>query len=648
MPDSDTDSPSRLSSRFRTMSSGFQTMSFFSQLIFLALLFGATFAADSTASTCPPGSFFSKQKCNLCPVGTYQLDSGKTSCLPCPAGTYGTISGAQGVDICTPCPASTFSTTTAATSPETCRPCPRFSSSYPASTFCTSCPVNFVIDFERRNKCEDCGFDSFTAQRGSNECLFCPDGQRIVDKRATPRCEKCPPGSEASDTECRPCNGAEGFFNDGTFDSCKFCPAGTQGFPLRGARTCVPCPRGTAADNGVSDSSFRVCRPCPSGFNTDITGAEKCFPDDTPCPDNFFRAASGACMRCDKSQGYNAKKKICEPCKKNFGSDGGLDSQCKRCVAPKVSGLFGAGCQCGEGSIRTLEGGCEICPAGTSTEVQPNSCLPCRPGSFSASPGSAACTLCPSGFVQPEPGQSKCVRCPKGLLARQWRRFTGLRFNAEFDENRCVEPQSLCPPDYKRVNDVDGLRIACNPPSCPQGTFKVVQKASSKDCGFFCPTEDVIYCETCPKTHRYDSKLNTCVVCQQNEVSNGGLTTECRKCGKGEIEVNGKCACRSLMSVKVSERQGITWRGWLYSRGLIDGRCQVCPPGTSGIEYEGVCRPCSAGTFQSEKGSYLCIECAEGTFSQSGATKCEPCPRGTTSFSIAGVGSSNCVRPGSL
>ena len=42
-------------------------------------------------------------------------------------------------------------------------------------------------------------------------------------------------------------------------------------------------------------------------------------------------------------------------------------------------------------------------------------------------------------------------------------------------------------------------------------------------------------CQVCAKNHRVDVKTKRCVPCPKNAISEGGLSTTCRKCPGGQV-----------------------------------------------------------------------------------------------------------------
>eukprot|EP00177_Eucheuma_denticulatum_P003861 GFKZ01006991.1.p1 GENE.GFKZ01006991.1~~GFKZ01006991.1.p1 ORF type:complete len:587 (+),score=-48.11 GFKZ01006991.1:145-1905(+) len=93
------------------------------------------------------------------------------------------------------------------------------------------------------------------------------------------------------------------------------------------------------------------------------------------------------------------------------------------------------------------------------------------------------------------------------------------------------------------------------------------------------------------------------------------------------------CVIYGLLFLSLSFAQSPP-RPCRLGRILVNGRCQVCPPGTFSDTFSGnQCTPCPAGTFSPFRGARarrLCVACPEDTFNnRTGATECMRCPPGT-------------------
>ncbi|KAM4722496.1 signal peptide, CUB and EGF-like domain-containing protein 2 isoform 2-T2 [Rhinophrynus dorsalis] len=113
---------------------------------------------DSRCGVCPPGEFSSDgfKPCDSCPVGTYQMDAGRTSCFPCGGGLTTRHNGATAFQDCetkVQCsPGHSYNTTT-----HRCVRCavgtyqPEF-----GQNFCVSCPGNSSTDFDGSTNVTQC------------------------------------------------------------------------------------------------------------------------------------------------------------------------------------------------------------------------------------------------------------------------------------------------------------------------------------------------------------------------------------------------------------------------------------------------------------------------------------------------------------
>ena len=169
--------------------------------------------------TSPLQSISSDQCKPNCPAGHYGSvwtgGSSSVACTPCPAGTYNDKIGQTGVSACTQCQIGTASLSGGAQSINTCRMC--MPGSYADNTgmsVCNKCPigtVNGMIGSTSKTLCEVCGVGTYTDNPGDSvckECLrdkYCKQGisydcdmNRVSDVSS----------QESSDCTCKP-----GFFD---------------------------------------------------------------------------------------------------------------------------------------------------------------------------------------------------------------------------------------------------------------------------------------------------------------------------------------------------------------------------------------------------------------------------------------------------
>lgn len=396
-------------------------------------------------------------------------------------------------------------------------------------------------------------------------------------------CELCPPGTyqnKKGATDCIPC--PPGFFN-------RF-----KGAP--GIDICQPCNPGTFSTVKGAKSGT-VCKPCPVGKSSPA-GADRCI----SCPAGSFiskcpqgRTTSvqpnGRCLVCDQVYCDVAKAELkCRKCHASSFSPKKHSLRCTYCPGNMIAK---------EGSSK-----CNNCPPGQGNVLTGNEltgvCLLCR--YYLVNDGSSGeCSSCPGGFQgDKRVGATKCVPCPAG---------TGGFFDCskcDVGQNTFVTGATFCAPD--------------NTP-CASNFFRNSRGA----------------CERCKQSHRYNKSKNKCEPCRKNELSKGGVDTECINCPPGEITLDVAITSKTFENVSVGRRcvcQDGTAR-------TPNGKCGECPPGfyrqkslyVSGDETDGdACIPCSRGTFAPRAGSLQCFLCPTGTFQPlDRQTKCLRCPPGTRS-----------------
>lgn len=102
--------------------------------------------------------------------------------------------------------------------------------------------------------------------------------------------------------------------------------------------------------------------------------------------------------------------------------------------------------------------------------------------------------------------------------------------------------------------------------------------------------------------------VKLCRACQFRYVSKGGAQRICRRCRLGLVRdsSNGtKCSCVGFLAV---------------GRGIREGRCRRCLPGTFSGVRDSECKPCPAGTKAIGYGNSVCERCDPWT----PASECNP------------------------
>ena len=175
--------------------------------------------------------------CTPCALGTYQWQSGQTSCITCPSGKSNCATGAQ--------------YSTSCTTPQTCQPGWKRSSS---SVFC----------------CEGCVYNTYSAFANQASCNACPSGQytRWPRETSSSACLSCPAGKVK-------CSGVNGMYacpsSSMTLNQpqtpCISCPAGYYSASA-GATQCSECPAGTVSQYSAA-FGITACSTCPTGKSRD-------------------------------------------------------------------------------------------------------------------------------------------------------------------------------------------------------------------------------------------------------------------------------------------------------------------------------------------------------------------------------------------
>ena len=542
---------------------------------------------------CPPGQFFTQQSCEPCPAGTFRSVDTPNTCVPCPAGTFSPVAGLGVRSLCRFCPRNTFSDAGSAR----CANCPEGTVADTGSSRCRACGKGFRLIGD---SCEACEPSTFNSKNATLECESCPF-PLTSPRQATSSsvCTTCPPGQVAFFGDCQPCT--PGFFKPGRRGDCRRCPPGSVSG--NGAVRCTPCPADTFARR-----FDQRCRPCPEGKTSNGPGATRCRPiGSASCPSTKFENANGDCQVCPSLFRYNKETKMCERCPRGTVSRGGLQTECEKCPPGQRPGDSPGACRCPQGMFRAGTK-CEPCPPGTGGNfvnvIGRNGCIACGLGTFASRRGSRRCTPCPLGTFSDEEGAARCKRCPTGSAPNRTPRFI-LTIPGS---TRCVSITTGCTLGSQPTRDAFG-DLVCQRMDCLVGT----------------PVEDIgIKCLPCrPGTRLVEER---CRVCPIDAVSDGGVITECTQCNNGLFRSffdDSKCAC-----------DGDPGTG----KGIQDGVCKDCPPGSHGSPNFSECMECRKGFFASGFGNAFCTRCPTGTFSdEEGLASCKTCPKGQVPERLTGA-----------
>jgi len=274
--------------------------------------------------------------------------------------------------------------------------------------------------------CALCGEEYFKVAMNNTGCAKCIDGA-TTGKEGSVRAADCQCKEntvalevEPGKFECRCAAGAQG-----TAASAAGCTPCALGFykAINGDGNCEPCPDGSLSTRpGALSESECICKApssqmsgepgnpecrCVEGAGGDardtaVAAAERC----QLCPESSFKAAEG--------------NEDCDPCP--AGASTGLlgSRRVDECMCfSNFATIVNGSCVCARGAFGGgVQGGCELCPAGTYKGALGDAarCDSCPSGATSA-PGSlrkADCFCGPELFIDLAADDLVCRACPLG------------------------------------------------------------------------------------------------------------------------------------------------------------------------------------------------------------------------------------------
>ena len=374
----------------------------------------------------------------LCTAGSYQNESGATSCRTCPLGFYCEIGSIAPEE----CPPGTVGNETGLETDACSGLCP-------AGRYCPSqtvvpilCPAGRFGGSVEGLTSAAC---STACRPGTTDCVqsSCPRGYFCESgaTEATPcgsSARYCPEGSAA------PTNVTEGHFSVGSDSfTTRFAEA-----PCRAGNMCsdgreFPCPPGTYS----SEDGQTSCTPCAPGFfcdaGSDSAQQHRCGAISVYCPEGSqepTRVSDGYYS----SEGTKDTRSSQTPCPPGFYCVDGVRRKCE-------AGRYGQISALGDGACSGLCPMGHYCPEAT---VNP---IPCPAGSFGASEGLSLSTCsgqCSPGYWCSEgstvPNQNPCreegTYCPRGSAVP-------IEVSAGFYGRMDRSGQSECEPSNSHAGD---------------------------------------------------------------------------------------------------------------------------------------------------------------------------------------------------
>ncbi|KAK1930442.1 Leucine-rich repeat receptor-like protein kinase PEPR2 [Phytophthora citrophthora] len=349
------------------------------------------------------------------------------------------------------------------------------------------------------------------------------------------------PADQATEI-CLPCRG--GYYSNATTNqNCLPCPAGTSS-NLSGEAVdhCTLCEPGTFTEASASSS----CEPCPSGTSVSKYGATSC----DPCYPGQYAANQGSinCTACAVGTFSSINgATVCTPCEVGTFVSSEAEAECLLCPRDTYQDVVGSvGCKvCPVGYIAPQPGyaKCLPCTPGSYFDVDTNTCILCRPGTFTAETARTECNKCKNGTVADGFGNHECVGAAAPGFG--YNGLTSLECDAgTFNDGTSRSCQS-CPPGT--FAESRGSQI-CLP--CRKGSF--ASRKGSVSCekapsGSFVQFEGAVRAELCPPNSIAPRNGSTkCTLCQGSSFSflPGGV--KCSLARPGEVYEYVKWPCLAL------------------------------------------------------------------------------------------------------
>ena len=575
-----------------------------------------------------------------CSPGTYQDDTGQTSCKPCLSGQY----SAMGASACQTLDANN---------------CPVGMEASGTSTVCDSCPTGKYND-QTGSTCKFCDTPNHVVSKDKTQCVIDQHAPIFVTK-ASGKCTGITGGNTIlSRTKCMEAAEAVGFEvtvvdpkyanNPNTYTKPPGCftdesdiygkpnlflntPASNVDCDSSDKCLCsIICPPGTFND-GQSSS----CSDCPSG-ELSTRGASSCQYSTSNCPPGTY--SSGA--TCDS----------CPSGKYNDQAGQTSNAVCKTCVPGSKTNDYQSGCDlCGKGEYQDQSGQptCKSCDAGTGNDqtgsTSDSACIDCTAGKFNVNSYTGICVDCEKGkYNDQEKQTTDCKRCPdatysdtlgtssaencKNCPVGRWSgQSSGLVMALLVSADDC----QMCPKGQymdEEAHGINAIKVGLNPnlfrcKICGEGTYDPDQGTVTE----YGTLTGKGTCDKCP-AGRYQENSGSpnpnqhydCKTCGQNRFQDQPGQSTCRPCKYGtngkQLKINddGKNG-KELTSYEKKDYHnedtdcsisGITC---LPGESQFDGTCIACEKGTQVSDGQEFCTLCPTGFYQNQLKKENCKKC---------------------------------------
>ena len=326
-----------------------------------------------------------------CPIGSYQPNTGQSSCLLSPPGNYIDVEASITP---TPCPAGQYQPVEGQTA---ClivdlgnfslegsveqTPCPKgtFQDSVGQST-CLDADPGYYVDIKGSNSQFPCPSGTYSQSSGSHSCTNADIGYHVPYSASLEQFE-CSIGTYSDTVGLTDCKLASpGHYTDvtgATTDSaCSF------GFyqPLSGQSLCLEADPGHSVPNNGATEQIE----CGLGYFQSQSGSDRCTP---ATPGNYVNQTGASALT---------------PCDSGYYQNQYVSTECRAADQGHYVAETGS----------LLQSKCEI--GSFSAQIASVGCTSATPGHFVSIEGATKQTVCSNGTFQPEYGQSSCLNAEAG------------------------------------------------------------------------------------------------------------------------------------------------------------------------------------------------------------------------------------------
>ncbi|EDO40914.1 predicted protein, partial [Nematostella vectensis] len=573
-------------------------------------------SSSSKEIECPSGTYCigGNSEPELCPIGTYQPNTGRTALADCTSCTEGYYCMTRGLSNATaPCKAGWYCPTGSSV------PTPR------------ECPIGFHCP-EGSSLPKPCSAGFYTNKSGAAACDICPASYFCTPLDL----------SRNESVGFFPC--PRGFYCPAqTGLNWKPCPAGTYSNQtgLSVAGQCVDCDAGWYCGGTNLTAPTARCDPgyyCTSGVSVPKPYIDTYNVTNGTCPEpSFLGQYTGIGNICPPGTYCLLESAQPTPCPAGTYNDKPGQSSCKSCEP---------GYYCLLGTVNFNNTVCpsgHYCPGGTETSTQ----YPCPAGTYNRLAGQtndSSCVNCTAGKYCEGPGNS----WPTGDCSGGWYCTGGARTNMTITHGgRCtaghycpVGSPAMMPCDGGKYCAVDGLDSPTD--DCIAGFYCTLRSSKSDPIdgvtgnicpkGNYCPRGVASPVPCLPGTYNdalQATNSSACIQCTRGKHCNGtGLENPVGCCAGGYFCPPGQASqtpalypCPAGSKCPECSPEPVRCVSGTYQDQVTKDTCKTCPPRFyCNATYAGVDNyatyPCKAG-FYCPSGTQFAEQhpCDVGTFS---------------------------------